>query len=198
MITNDGRRVVAAKLRECISRKPTSEDVQIEMLYAALGLPIYHKIDCEFIELLADLIEPEESSCCDSEGVEGTNGERYDERREVAKKLHELDAADFDGNEYYDCGEVEDALGLVTDDSSRYSADGVRRLAELLEPKPKPKPERTCRNLIIGINKRTPLEYQTDNFLCSACRESYYADSEYINHPIDWAYCPNCGARVTD
>lgn len=117
-----------------------------------------------------------------------------DECREVARKLRELDAADFDGEEFYDCGEVEDALGLVTDDGAWYQADGVRRLAYLMEPKP----ERTCRNLIIEINRRTPFEYRTDNFLCSACKASYDADSEHINHPIDWPYCPNCGAKVVD
>lgn len=41
-----------------------------------------------------------------------------DEFREVARKLRELDAADFDGGEFYDCAEVEDALGLVTDDGA--------------------------------------------------------------------------------
>lgn len=117
-----------------------------------------------------------------------------DEFREVARKLRELDAADFDGGEFYDCAEVEDALGLVTDDGAWYQADGVRRLADLMEPRP----ERTCRNLIIDINRRTPLEYRTDNFLCSACKASYDADSEHINHPIDWPYCPNCGAKVVD
>lgn len=117
-----------------------------------------------------------------------------DEFREVARKLRELDTADFDGEEFYDCAEVEDALGLVTDDGAWYQADGVRRLADLMEPKP----ERTCRNLIIDINRRTPLEYRTDNFLCSACKASYDADSEHINHPIDWPYCPNCGAKVVD
>ena len=117
-----------------------------------------------------------------------------DEFREIARKLRELDTADFDGVEFYDCAEVEDTLGLVTDDGAWYQADGVRRLADLMEPKP----ERTCRNLIIDINRRTPLEYRTDNFLCSACKASYDADSEHINHPIDWPYCPNCGAKVVD
>lgn len=117
-----------------------------------------------------------------------------DECREVARKLRELDAADFDSREFYDCEEVEDALGLVTDDGTWYQADGVRHLADLMEPKP----ERTCRNLIIDINRRTPLEYRTDNFLCSVCKASYYADSEHINHPIDWPYCPNCGAKVVN
>lgn len=60
--------------------------------------------------------------------------------------------------------------------------------------------ERTCRNKIIEINRRTPPEYRfrTDDFVCTACGEHFFADSEYINHPIDWAFCPNCGAKVVD
>lgn len=57
-----------------------------------------------------------------------------EERREVAKRLRELDADDFGDGEYYDCGEVENALGLVTDDGAWYEADGVRRLANLIDP----------------------------------------------------------------
>lgn len=69
--------------------------------------------------------------------------------------------------------------------------DVYRKLAELIEPQ-----ERTCRNKQIGINKSATLEFRNDNFICSACHETFFADNEYINHPIDWAYCPNCGARI--
>lgn len=31
---------------------------------------------------------------------------------------------------------------------------------------------------------------------CSACGETFCADGDGVNHPIDWAFCPNCGARV--
>lgn len=54
----------------------------------------------------------------------------------------------------------------------------------------------TCKNKVIEINAHTPLEFRTDNFLCSECNELFLADSEHINHPIDWAFCPNCGRRV--
>lgn len=56
-----------------------------------------------------------------------------EKRREVAQELRDLAAEDLDDGEFYDCGEVEDALGLVTDDGSWYAADGVRRLARLID-----------------------------------------------------------------
>lgn len=57
-------------------------------------------------------------------------------------------------------------------------------------------PERTCINKVIAINKNTPLEFRTDNFNCSNCNALFFADGEHVNYPIDWAYCPNCGAKV--
>lgn len=54
------------------------------------------------------------------------------ERREVARRLRELEVFDLDG-EFIDCGEVEDALGLVSDDGAWYEAGGVQRLADLIE-----------------------------------------------------------------
>lgn len=63
------------------------------------------------------------------------------------------------------------------------------RYADLIDP--------TCRNKQIAYNRTAPLEFRTDNFICSACGETFCADGDGVNHPIDWAYCPNCGARVT-
>lgn len=57
----------------------------------------------------------------------------YNERREVARRLRELEVCEFDG-EFIDCGEVENALGLVSDDGAWYEAEGVTRLADLIEP----------------------------------------------------------------
>lgn len=54
------------------------------------------------------------------------------ERRRVAKRLRGLEAYDYDG-ELYDRGEVEDELGLSTEDGAWYEAGGVRRLAELID-----------------------------------------------------------------
>lgn len=56
-----------------------------------------------------------------------------DERREAARRLRELEVCEFDG-EFIDCGEVENALGLVSDDGAWYEAEGVTRLADLIEP----------------------------------------------------------------
>lgn len=55
------------------------------------------------------------------------------ERREVARRLRELEVCEFDG-EFIDCGEVESVLGLVSDDGAWYEAEGVTRLADLIEP----------------------------------------------------------------
>ena len=55
------------------------------------------------------------------------------ERREAAWRLRELEVCEFDG-EFIDCGEVENALGLVSDDGAWYEAEGVTRLADLIEP----------------------------------------------------------------
>lgn len=103
-----------------------------------------------------------------------------EERREVAARLRELAADWFDDGEFYDRGEVEDVLGLVTDDGAWYEAAGVRRLADLMEPE-----ERTCRMEPTGDG----------SVVCSACRTEYTSrwlhEGEYVER-----YCPNCGARV--
>lgn len=57
-----------------------------------------------------------------------------EERREVARRLRELVPCLFDDGEYIDCGEVEGALGLVSEDGAWYTAASVTRLADLIEP----------------------------------------------------------------
>lgn len=61
-------------------------------------------------------------------------------------------------------------------------------LADLIDP--------TCHNRQIAFNRTSPQEFRTDNLICSACGETFCADPDGVNFPIDWAYCPNCGARV--
>ena len=56
--------------------------------------------------------------------------------------------------------------------------------------------ERTCTNKAVEISRMAPIEFRTDDLICSACHETFCADRDGINHPIDWAFCPNCGARV--
>ncbi|WP_417037494.1 hypothetical protein [Collinsella stercoris] len=104
------------------------------------------------------------------------------ERREVAAKLRELVADWFDDGEFYDRGEVEDVLGLATDDGAWYEAAGVRRLADLIEPE-----ERTChmRDASWDAGQRTW------GCICSECEAKYeHKRSRWMN------FCPNCGAKV--
>lgn len=63
-----------------------------------------------------------------------------EERREVARKLRGIEAAQFDEGELVDCGEVEAELGLVSDDGAWYRLEDVQRLADLIEPEQ----PRTC------------------------------------------------------
>ncbi len=98
-----------------------------------------------------------------------------DERREMARKLRDLAAEDLDDGEFYDCGEVGDALGLFTDDGAWYEAGGVRHLADLIEPEP----ERTCHPVI-----------EDETGVCSNCGEDIDG--------YGWSYCPNCGRRIVE
>lgn len=66
----------------------------------------------------------------------------------------------------------------------------VRRLADIIDT--------TCHNKQIEINKMAPLEFRIDNLICSNCGETFCADPDGINAPIDWAYCPNCGYRIVE
>lgn len=43
-----------------------------------------------------------------------------------------------------------------------------------------------------------PLEFRTDNLICSNCGETFCANPDGINAPIDWTYCPNCGYRIAE
>lgn len=56
----------------------------------------------------------------------------------------------------------------------------------------------TCQNKQIVYNRTAPKEFRTDNLICSACGEIFCADGDGVNHPIDWAFCPNCGAEVVE
>lgn len=58
---------------------------------------------------------------------------RDEQCREIAKKLRGIESCEMDGEELCDCAEVECALGLVSDDGAWYQADGVRKLAELID-----------------------------------------------------------------
>lgn len=111
-----------------------------------------------------------------------------DERREVAERLRNGEIARNSEEAYVvllSCIGIRPQLPAV-----RTYKDAMARMADLIDP--------TCHNRQIAYNKTAPEEFQTDDFICSACGELFCADGDGVNHPIDWAYCPNCGARVVD
>ena len=101
-------------------------------------------------------------------------------REEAAKKLRGVSTA-HTTNEVYVA--ILNCIGITYDYANLFN-----RLADLIDP--------TCKNKQIETNKMAPIEFKTDNFICSNCGEIFCADKEGINAPIDWSYCPNCGARV--
>lgn len=119
-----------------------------------------------------------------------------EERREVANKLRELEVGEFDDGEYYDRGEVEDAIGLFTDDGAWYEADGVGALADLIEPEP----ERTCTMDKSEFADFAP-EYE-GLYSCSKCGEQT-AVLACVNEDGDMEWikprsCGFCGAKVVN
>lgn len=119
-----------------------------------------------------------------------------EERREVARKLRELGVGDFGYGEFYDCADVEDVLGLVTDDGAWYEADGVRALADLIEPEP----ERTCTMDKSEFADFAP-EYE-GLYSCSKCGEQT-AVLACVNEDRDMEWikprsCGCCGAKVVN
>lgn len=125
-----------------------------------------------------------------------------DERREMAKKLRELDLVEFYGDEFYGSGEAEDVLGLTTVDGYWYKADGVSRLADLIEPE-----ERTC----YAITTVKPLNQVHELYVesCSSCGYCFggkrrrrlppYYDEMVPSRTVELPnYCPSCGAKVVE
>lgn len=109
-----------------------------------------------------------------------------DERREVAERLR-VYSHDFDFGDSNPFWYVSKAAFGDVDVHTYYSV--FARLADLID-------RTTCQNKQIIYNRTAPIEFRTDNFTCSACGETFCADGDGVNHPIDWAFCPNCGAEV--
>lgn len=107
-----------------------------------------------------------------------------DERREVAWRLR-AEVSEGECIDYAVCRIINDVLGV----NGAWGAKAARILADLIDP--------TCHNRQIAFNRTSPQEFRTDNLICSSCGETFCADPDWVNFPIDWAYCPNCGARVT-
>ena len=101
-------------------------------------------------------------------------------REEVAVKLREVSTARTTDEVYV---AILHCIGITHD-----YANLLNRLADLIDP--------TCKNRQVDINKMAPIEFRADNFICSNCGETFCADKEGVNAPIDWSYCPACGARV--
>lgn len=110
-----------------------------------------------------------------------------DERREVAARLRNGGVARNSEEAYVLllwCVGIRPQLPAT----STYE-DAMVRLADLID-------RPTCQNKQVVYNRTAPIEFRTDNFTCSACGETFCADGDGVNHPIDWAFCPNCGAEV--
>lgn len=110
-------------------------------------------------------------------------------RIETAAKLRQM-ADEHDATE---ASRVACALGLeykVYGTVVAFDSADIRHIADLIDY--------TCKNKADELNRMAPLEMRTDNLICSACGETFCADSEGVNFPIDWAYCPECGARVVN
>lgn len=101
-------------------------------------------------------------------------------REEVAKNLREVSTARTTDEVYV---ALLNCIGITYDYANLFN-----RLANLIDP--------TCKNRQVDINKMAPIEFRADNFICSNCGETFCADKEGVNAPIDWSYCPACGARV--
>ena len=108
-------------------------------------------------------------------------------REEVAKNLRELQHKTYYREEIVE--NITDAISIAdTVNTFREPEDVYKLLADLINP--------TCQNKQVETNKMAPIEFKIDNFICSNCGETFCADTEGVNAPIDWSYCPNCGARV--
>lgn len=97
-----------------------------------------------------------------------------DKRHEVAEKLRKLEIVEFDESDFFDCSEVDEALGLVIDDGAWYEAKGVWNLAMLID-----RPTTS-----IGVNKHGRA-YCTN----CGCNDLSLSDGNA-------RYCLLCGKRI--
>lgn len=105
-----------------------------------------------------------------------------DDRRGMAARLRGLETAELDEDGVFcDRGEVEDALGLATDDGAWYGFLGVQRLADLID-------RPTCEM------RGHP---GARHVVCTRCgafvRRDAVTDCTSV---IPAKYCPNCGAKI--
>lgn len=111
------------------------------------------------------------------------------DRMEIAAELRELRHKTYCNEEIVD-NIVESISVADPANTFREPEDVYELLADIIDP--------TCHNKAIAINKMAPLEFRTYNLICSNCGETFRADLDGINTPIDWEYCPNCGYRIVE
>lgn len=111
------------------------------------------------------------------------------DRMEIAAELRELRHKTYYNEEIVD-NIVESISVADPTNTFREPEDVYELLADIIDP--------TCHNKAIAINKMAPLEFRTYNLICSNCGETFCADLDGINTPIDWEYCPNCGYRIVE
>lgn len=111
------------------------------------------------------------------------------DRMEIAAELRELRHKTYYNEEIVD-NIVESISAADPTNTFREPEDVYELLADIIDP--------TCHNKAIAINKMAPLEFRTYNLICSNCGETFRADLDGINTPIDWEYCPNCGYRIVE
>ena len=111
------------------------------------------------------------------------------DRMEIAAELRELRHKTYYNEEIVD-NIVESISVADPTNTFREPEDVYELLAGIIDP--------TCHNKAIAINKMAPLEFRTYNLICSNCGETFRADLDGINTPIDWEYCPNCGYRIVE
>lgn len=111
-----------------------------------------------------------------------------EKRREVAQELRELRHTTYYREEVVE--NICDVISIADPvNTFREPEDVYKLLADLID-------RPACQNKQVVYNRTAPKEFRTDNFTCSACGETFCADGDGVNHPIDWAFCPNCGAEV--
>lgn len=111
------------------------------------------------------------------------------DRMEIAAELRELRHKTYYNEEIVD-NIVESISVADPTNTFREPEDVYELLADIIDP--------TCHNKAIAINKMAPLEFRTYNLICSNCGETFRADLDGINTPIDWECCPNCGYRIVE
>lgn len=140
---------------------------------------------CRIVEEINRLAADVERLAVENSSLLAECGRLRERVERPEKKLRELAVGDFDDGRFYDCGEVEIALGLV-DYGSWYEEADVLRLADLIEPE-----ERTCKVTYEYSGKQFPHCIHVKELSCG--HEFRYYEPSYVPN-----FCPECGAKVVE